>query len=70
MDYNFAEIERKWQAEWAKNKTYKADVDTAKPKYYVLDMFPYPTFWALLGQRREDKALYIGPVLSFPYNSF
>ena len=43
MDYNFAEIERKWQAEWAKNKTYKADVDTAKPKYYVLDMFPYPS---------------------------
>jgi leucyl-tRNA synthetase len=43
MDYNFAEIERKWQAEWARNKTYKADVDTAKPKYYVLDMFPYPS---------------------------
>ena len=43
MDYNFAEIERKWQAEWAKNKTYKAQVDSAKPKYYVLDMFPYPS---------------------------
>ena len=43
MDYQFAEIERKWQAEWAKNKTYKADVDSAKPKYYVLDMFPYPS---------------------------
>ncbi len=43
MDYNFAEIERKWQAEWAKNKTYKAEVDSAKPKYYVLDMFPYPS---------------------------
>ena len=43
MDYNFAEIERKWQAAWAKNKTYAAQVDTAKPKYYVLDMFPYPS---------------------------
>ena len=43
MDYNFAEIERKWQAEWAKDKTYKAEVDSAKPKYYVLDMFPYPS---------------------------
>ena len=43
MDYQFAEIERKWQAEWAKNKTYKAEVDSAKPKYYVLDMFPYPS---------------------------
>ena len=43
MDYNFAEIERKWQAEWAKRKTYKAEVNSAKPKYYVLDMFPYPS---------------------------
>jgi leucyl-tRNA synthetase len=43
MDYNFAEIERKWQAEWAQNKTYKAEVNSAKPKYYVLDMFPYPS---------------------------
>ena len=43
MDYNFAEIERKWQAWWAANKTYKAEVDSAKPKYYVLDMFPYPS---------------------------
>ena len=43
MDYQFAEIERKWQAEWAKNKTYKAEVNSAKPKYYVLDMFPYPS---------------------------
>ena len=43
MDYNFAEIERKWQSWWAANKTYKAEVDSAKPKYYVLDMFPYPS---------------------------
>ena len=43
MDYNFLEIERKWQQWWAANKTYKAEVDPTKPKYYVLDMFPYPS---------------------------
>ena len=43
MDYNFKEIERKWQAYWAANNTYKAEVDPSKPKYYVLDMFPYPS---------------------------
>ena len=43
MEYNFIEIERKWQDWWAKNKTYKALTDPAKPKYYVLDMFPYPS---------------------------
>ena len=43
MDYNFAEIEKKWQARWAAEKTYKARTDAAKPKYYVLDMFPYPS---------------------------
>ena len=43
MDYNFKEIERKWQAFWAANNTYRAEVDPSKPKYYVLDMFPYPS---------------------------
>jgi len=43
MDYNFVEIEKKWQQWWAQNKTYKAEVNEAKPKYYVLDMFPYPS---------------------------
>ncbi len=43
MDYNFAEIEKKWQEYWAKNKTYKAENSSDKPKYYVLDMFPYPS---------------------------
>ena len=43
MEYNFLEIEKKWQAWWAANMTYKAEVDSAKPKYYVLDMFPYPS---------------------------
>ncbi len=43
MEYNFAVIERKWQAYWAENKTYKVDIHTSKPKFYVLDMFPYPS---------------------------
>ncbi|HNS16228.1 MAG TPA: leucine--tRNA ligase [Bacteroidales bacterium] len=43
MDYNFREIERKWQHYWDRNKTYKADTDPSRPKYYVLDMFPYPS---------------------------
>ena len=43
MDYNFKEIERKWQAYWAANETFKAEIDNLKPKYYVLDMFPYPS---------------------------
>ncbi|MCD4746900.1 MAG: leucine--tRNA ligase [Bacteroidales bacterium] len=43
MEYNFNEIEKKWQQYWAENKTYKAKIDYNKPKYYVLDMFPYPS---------------------------
>ena len=43
MDYNFKEIEKKWQSYWAANQTFKADIDSSKPKYYVLDMFPYPS---------------------------
>ncbi|MDX9846855.1 MAG: leucine--tRNA ligase [Tenuifilaceae bacterium] len=43
MDYNFSAIEQKWQQYWKENKTYKVDIDTARPKYYVLDMFPYPS---------------------------
>ena len=43
MDYNFREIEKKWQSYWIKNKTYLVKEDAAKPKYYVLNMFPYPS---------------------------
>jgi leucyl-tRNA synthetase len=43
MDYNFTEIEKKWQKYWSENKTFKAEIDHTKPKYYVLDMFPYPS---------------------------
>ncbi|PLX15599.1 MAG: leucine--tRNA ligase, partial [Marinilabiliales bacterium] len=43
MEYNFREIEQKWQEIWDNNKTFKAEIDSNKPKYYVLDMFPYPS---------------------------
>ncbi len=43
MEYNFKEIESKWQSFWAANHTFKAEVDSSRPKYYVLDMFPYPS---------------------------
>lgn len=43
MEYNHKEIESRWQEQWKKDKTYKAEINADKPKYYVLDMFPYPS---------------------------
>jgi leucyl-tRNA synthetase len=43
MEYNFREIEAKWRQFWAENQTFKAEDNSEKPKYYVLDMFPYPS---------------------------
>ena len=43
MDYNFRDIEKKWQQTWATEKTYHVEADTTKPKFYVLNMFPYPS---------------------------
>ncbi len=43
MEYNFAHIEQKWQQYWKVNNTYKVEIDHSKPKFYVLDMFPYPS---------------------------
>lgn len=43
MDYQFKDIEKKWQQFWATNQTFKADNQSTKPKYFVLDMFPYPS---------------------------
>ncbi|MCQ2228191.1 MAG: leucine--tRNA ligase [Bacteroidales bacterium] len=43
MEYNFKELEAKWKKYWADNNVYKVNVDQSKPKYYVLDMFPYPS---------------------------
>tara|TARA_B110000046_G_scaffold176081_1_gene201366 strand:+ start:2614 stop:5385 length:2772 start_codon:yes stop_codon:yes gene_type:complete len=42
-DYNFKEVEPKWQKYWDKNAIFKVDIDAEKPKYYCLDMFPYPS---------------------------
>ena len=43
MEYNFSEVEAKWQKKWAEDKTFKTINDYSKPKCYVLDMFPYPS---------------------------
>ena len=43
MDYNFNEIEKKWQQYWREHHTYKCEIDNSRPKFYVLDMFPYPS---------------------------
>ena len=43
MGYNFTEIEKKWQARWIENKTYRVVEDKNKEKFYVLNMFPYPS---------------------------
>ena len=43
MEYNFRDVEKKWQSHWQEQKTYRVFIDHEKPKYYVLDMFPYPS---------------------------
>src|SRR5690554_7406625 len=43
MQYHHREIEEKWQKYWAKNKTFRSENNSSKPKFYVLDMFPYPS---------------------------
>ena len=43
MEYNHKEIESRWQQYWRDHHTYRAEIDLARPKYYVLDMFPYPS---------------------------
>jgi leucyl-tRNA synthetase len=43
MDYNFSAIEKKWQQYWKVKNTYKVEIDKSRPKFYVLDMFPYPS---------------------------
>ena len=43
MAYDPSRIEKKWQTYWEVNQTFRTDVDLSRPKYYVLDMFPYPS---------------------------
>ena len=43
MEYRHKDIEQRWQQFWKDNKTYKTEIDNGRPKFYVLDMFPYPS---------------------------
>ena len=43
MDYKFSEIETRWQNYWEENRTFRTEDDFSKPKFYILDMFPYPS---------------------------
>ena len=43
MEYNFKEIEKRWQQTWAAEQTYHVTEDPSRPKFYVLNMFPYPS---------------------------
>ena len=43
MEYNYKEIEQRWQQYWREHSTYKTEIDASRPKFYVLDMFPYPS---------------------------
>ena len=43
MDYNFREVEKRWQQVWREQNIYHVTEDSSKPKFYVLDMFPYPS---------------------------
>ena len=55
MEYNFREIEKKWQKRWVEEKTYQVTEDDSKQKFYVLNMFPYPSGAGRVGRLLMDK---------------
>ena len=55
MEYNFKEIEKKWQKYWKDHHIYQVKEDESKPKYYVLDMFPYTVFLPSSMPYRRDN---------------
>ena len=55
MEYNFKEIEAKWQRRWQEEETYRVEADPTRPKFYVLDMFPY---FGCGSARRTPAGLY------------
>ena len=59
MEYNFREIEKKWQQRWVEEKTYQVTEDESKQKFYVLNMFPYPSGAGLHVGIRWDTSLRI-----------
>src|ERR1051326_7103893 len=61
MPYNFKELEPRWQAQWERDNTFLTETRSTKPKYYVLDMFPYPSSSAFRGAQFEASPLTVFP---------
>jgi leucyl-tRNA synthetase len=61
MKYDFSEIEKKWQQSWTDQKTFKAEFDNGKEKFYCLEMFPYPSGRIHMGHVRNYS---IGDVIT------
>ena len=60
MEYQFRDIEKKWQAKWKADNAYQVNNDFSKPKFYVLDMFPYPSGAGLHVARVSEKSTVSG----------